>query len=131
VADVRAMTAENVVREFWRLMASNDFDAVAVVLDTEFVLDWPQSNERIRGAARFAQMNREYPAHGRWSFDVQRVVDDGEAASVVAITDGVQRATALSFFSIAEGRITRLVEYWPDPYPAVGSRAHLVEPISP
>lgn len=126
------MTTASVVHAFWRLMATNDFDAVAAVLAPEFALEWPQSNERIRGAARFAEMNREYPANGRWTFDVQRVVaGEGEASSVVDITDGVQRATAISFFSIAEERITRLVEYWPEPYPAVVSRAHLVEPISP
>ena len=125
------MTAA-VVHEFWRLMATNDFDSVAAMLAEDFVLEWPQSNERIRGAARFAQMNREYPAHGRWTFDVRRVVaGEGDAASVVDITDGVQRATALSLFTIVEERITRLVEYWPEPYPALASRAHLFEPISP
>ena len=39
--------AAEVVREFWRLMATNDFDAVAAVLAPEFVLEWPQSRERI------------------------------------------------------------------------------------
>ena len=43
-------TAVEVVREVWRLMASNDFGSVAAVLAPEFVLEWPQSGERIRGA---------------------------------------------------------------------------------
>lgn len=38
-------TAVDVVREFWRLMASNDFHSVAAVLASDFVLEWPQSNE--------------------------------------------------------------------------------------
>ena len=123
-------TAADVVRQFWRLMASNDFASVAQVLAPGFVLDWPQSNERIRGAERFVRMNTDYPAHGRWVFTVHRVVGDAaEAASDVTVTDGVQSARALSFFSVAGGRITRIVEYWPEPYAAPAQRAHLVEPI--
>jgi ketosteroid isomerase-like protein len=118
------------VRRFWALMASNDFDAVGAVLAEDFVLEWPQSNERIRGAARFARMNAEYPAHGRWTFQINRIVGGvGEAVSDVSISDGTQHARALSFFSIAQGRITRLVEFWPEPYPAPENRRHLVEPI--
>ena len=111
-------------------MASNDFASVVEVLAEDFVLEWPQSNERIRGAARFAQMNAEYPAHGRWTFAINRLVgSEFEAVSDVSISDGVQHARAISFFTVADGRITRLVEYWPEPYAAPANRAHLVEPI--
>lgn len=122
--------SETVVREFWRLMATNDFHAVARVLAPTFVLEWPQSNERIRGAERFARMNEEYPAHGRWSFTVHRVVAGaGEAVSHVTVTDGVQRAEVVSFFTIEAGLVTRLVEFWPERYAAPEHRRHLVEPI--
>jgi limonene-1,2-epoxide hydrolase len=123
-------TAVEIAHEFWRLMASNDFDAVASVLAPEFTLDWPQSKERIRGIDNFVRMNREYPAHGRWQFSIHRIVGgDTEAASDVSITDGVQSARAVSFFSVAQGRITRIVEFWPEPYAAPTNRSHLVEPL--
>ena len=121
-------TAVEVVREFWRLMATNDFSSVAQVLALEFVLEWPQSKERIRGAARFAQMNAEYPAHGPWSFVINRLVgSESEAVSDVTITDGVQTARAISFFTVIGGKVERLVEFWPEPYEAPANRAHLVE----
>ena len=121
-------SAVEIAHEFWRLMASNDFDAVAGVLAPEFVLDWPQSHERIRGIDHFVRMNQEYPAHGRWLFDVHRIVGgESEAVSDVSITDGVQTARAISFFTLARGRITRLVEFWPEPYAAPAHRSHLVE----
>lgn len=121
-------TAVGVAREFWRLMDTNDFDAVGAVLAPEFVLEWPQSRERIRGAERFARMNAEYPAHGPWSFTIHRLVGgEAEAVSDVTVTDGVQTARAISFFEVRVGRITRLVEYWPEPYEAPAHRAHLVE----
>lgn len=120
--------AVEVTREFWRLMASNDFHSVVEVLSAEFVLEWPQSKERIRGAERFARMNQEYPAHGRWQFTVNRIVGgESEAVSDVTVTDGVQTARAISFFTVAQGKVTRLVEFWPEPYAAPANRAHLVE----
>jgi ketosteroid isomerase-like protein len=119
------------VTEFWRLMAGNDFRAVAAVLADDFVLEWPQSNERIRGAEAFARMNAAYPAHGPWRFEVQRLFGDAaQAVSAVRVGDGVQQALALSFFEVAGGRIRRLVEYWPEPYAPPPWRAGLAEPIA-
>lgn len=119
-----------IVHEFWRLMATNDFASVAAVLAPAFVVEWPQSNERIRGAERFARVNREYPAGGSWRFSVNRVVaGSNEAVSDVTVTDGVKTARVISFFTIVDGRINRLVEFWPEPYAAPPNRAHLVEPL--
>jgi hypothetical protein len=120
--------ALELAREFWRLMATNDFDSVAAVLADEFVLEWPQSRERIRGAAPFAQMNREYPANGPWRFTVHRIVgSENEAVSDVTVTDGAVTARAITFFGVSKGRISHIVEFWPDPFPAAPNRAHLVE----
>jgi len=117
-----------VVRAFWALMASNDFTAVGEVLADDFVLEWPQTRERIRGRANFARMNAEYPAQGRWTFRIDRLFGDGsQVVSDVAISDGAMHARALSFFTVEAGRIRRVVEYWPEPYAAPTNRAHLVE----
>jgi hypothetical protein len=109
-------------------MATNDFQSVAAVLSPEFVLEWPQSRERIRGVQNFARMNQEYPANGPWRFTINRVVGtESEAVSDVTVTDGVQTARAVSFFEVSEGKIARIVEFWPESYPAPANRAHLVE----
>ena len=62
--------AVEIAREFWRLMNTNDFHAVGAVLADDFILDWPQTNERIRGRERFATVNVEFPASGVWVFTV-------------------------------------------------------------
>ena len=47
----------------------------------------------------------------------------------MSVTDGVQSARAISFFTVEAGTITKLVKFWPEPYAAPANRAHLVEPI--
>ena len=121
-------TAVEVAREFWRLMATNDFHSVASVLADEFVLEWPQTGERIRGAERFARMNHEYPAQGPWRFTINRLIGtEAEAVSDVTVTDGSRTDRAITFFTVARGRVTRLVEFWPEPSSPAPNRAHLVE----
>ena len=66
--------AVKAVERFWELMMTNDFRSVGSALSDEFVLDWPQSKERIRGRDNFAAMNEEYPRHGRWEFTINRIV---------------------------------------------------------
>jgi hypothetical protein len=93
------------VEDFWDRMMTNDFRSVGPVLADDFVLDWPQSNERIRGRDNFTAMNEEYPAHGRWQFTVNKIVgNDLEAVSDVTVTDGVQYARAISFFNCRQDR---------------------------
>ncbi len=124
-------SAVDVVRQFWNLMQTNDFAAVAAVLAPDFTCEWPQSKERIRGAANFVRMNADYPAHGRWEFTVHRIVgNEREAVSDVGITDGVQHPRAVSFFEVEGGLVRRIVEYWPEPYDAPANRAHLVETMA-
>ena len=119
---------EAVVREFWRLMATNDFSAVQAVLAPDLVVEWPQSRERIRGPENFARMNSEYPTSGRWEFTIHRLVAHGEdVVTHVGVTDGTQSAEPISFFTVREGKIVRMVEYWPEPFEPAENRRHLVE----
>lgn len=122
---------EATIREFWRRMASNDFESVRPLLSADFVMDWPQSGERIVGGERFVRMNAEYPTEGRWSFRINRLVAAGDSVvTQVSVSDGHQHAEPVSFFTLAGGRITRLVEYWPEPFAAAENRRHLVVPIA-
>ncbi|MCB0081878.1 MAG: nuclear transport factor 2 family protein, partial [Caldilineaceae bacterium] len=108
-----ANSPKEIVNEFWHLMSTNDFYSVTAVLSPNFVMEWPQTRERICGAENFARMNAEYPAHGQWQFTINRLVDgEAEAVSDVSVTDGVQSARVISFFTVDQDKILRLVEFW-------------------
>jgi hypothetical protein len=44
--------AESVVREFWRLMATNDFHSVKSVLAPEFTVEWPSAFAALSASVR-------------------------------------------------------------------------------
>jgi ketosteroid isomerase-like protein len=119
-----------IVERFWMAMQSNDFKAAGQVLHDDYILDWPQSGERIRGRSNFVAVNENYPAHGRWEFTLHRLLADGnEVVSDVEVTDGVLRGRAITFSTVQDGRIRSQVEFWPDPYEPADWRKEWVERI--
>lgn len=118
--------SEKVVRALWNAFDRRDFAAAGALLSDDFVCEWPQSGERIRGRENFVAVNAHYP--GEWRIRVlYAVVSGGEVATEVEATWGEHRAVAVSFFSVRAGRICRLREFWPEPYPAPDWRAAWVE----
>jgi ketosteroid isomerase-like protein len=126
------MTQESkqVVQNFWAAMQTNDFRRAGELLHDDYVLEWPQSGERIRGRANFVAINENYPAHGRWEFTIHRILaEDDEAVSDVGVTDGVVTAKVITFSTVRDGRILRQIEFWPDPFEPAAWRTQWVERI--
>ena len=111
-------------------MQTNNFKAAGEFLHADFVLEWPQSGERIRGPANFVAVNEQYPAHGRWEFRVHHIIAEGEqVVSDVGVTDGVVTGRAITFSTVRDGKIVHQTEFWPDPFEPPAWRAGLVEKI--
>lgn len=119
----------DLIERFWRAIAARDWETVTDMLDPEFVCEWPQSRERIRGRDHFVAVNRDYP--GEWRIAVQRIIAEGaRAASEVHVAIAGRVDVAVSFYEVRDGRIVREIDYWPESYPAPRWRAHLVEAMS-
>ncbi|MEU9204266.1 nuclear transport factor 2 family protein [Streptomyces sp. NPDC048332] len=123
-ADLRAT-----VERYWTAADLRDWDTFAATLADEVLYDLPQTRERIRGKERYMAFNREYP--GNWRVRVERVVADGggrQAAVRTLVTDGGQESHAIHFFTFdAQGRISGITDFWPEPYEPPAGREHLVE----
>jgi ketosteroid isomerase-like protein len=120
--------SKQVVEQFWITMQTNDFRRVGELLHDDYILEWPQSGERIRGRANFIAVNENYPAQGRWEFTVHQIVAEGDrVVSDVDVTDGAVRGRVITFSTVREGRILHQTEFWPDPYEAPEWRAQWVE----
>jgi len=121
-------TSKQIVEGFWAAMQTNDFKAAGEFLHDDYLLEWPQSGERIRGRDDFVAINAQYPAHGRWEFTVHRILAEGEeVVSDVSVTDSVIQARVITFSTVREGKIFRQTEFWPDPFEAPAWRAQWVE----
>ncbi len=122
--------SKQVVQQFWEAMQDNDFRRAAEYLHDEYVLEWPQSGERIRGRANFVAVNENYPAAGRWNFTIHRLIAEGDdVATEITVTDGAVTGRAITFSTMRNGKIVHQTEYWPDPFEPAAWRAEWVERV--
>lgn len=119
---------ELIVRKLWEIFNTRKFSNVKPLLSDDFMCVWPQSNELIRGADNFVSINENYP--GKWTINCKRVICCGEnAISEVELTCDKQKVYATSFFEIKNGKITKLTEYWGEPYDAPEWRIKWTEKV--
>ena len=124
------MDSKQLIEAFWKRMESNDFYAVADLLHDEFTLEWHQSGELIRGRENFAKINTAYPANGKWRFNINSIVAEGDiVVTDVSVTDGVVKDRVITFSTIRDEKIWKQVEFWPEPFAAPEWRAQWVEKI--
>ena len=122
------LSALALIQRFWDTMQTNDFRAAGDLLHDDFVLEWPQSGETVRGRDNFAAINEHYPAAGRWRFEIHRILCDGDqVVTDVSVTDDVITGRAITFSTVCDGRILHQTEFWPDPFEPAPWRAQWVE----
>jgi limonene-1,2-epoxide hydrolase len=118
------------MESFWAAMAANDWDAAAALFTDDVTIDWPCSGELISSPGAWAEIQRRYPAAGRWRFDVHRLVVEGQTAvSEATVTDGEQSARVVAFSEVDGDRIAHHVEYWPEAYEPPAWRSDLAQRV--
>jgi SnoaL-like domain len=107
-------------------LEARDWDAWAGLLHPAVVYEIPQSRERIRGRDRYLRFNQEYP--GDWHLRPKVTIADERhgVAWFEWLLDG-RTDDAMAFFEFADGLITRVTDFWPEPYEPPPGREHLVE----
>ena len=121
------MTANDTALAYWAAAEARDWAAFAAFLAEDVVYELPQTRERIRGRDDYLRFNIEYPTD--WHAKVERVVGEGRhAATWTRFTvDGAEQ-DALSFLEFdADGLISRITDFWPEPYEPPPGREHLIE----
>jgi limonene-1,2-epoxide hydrolase len=119
--------AREIVEAFWGAMHANDWERAASLFADDAVIDWPCTGERMRSSAAWAELQTRYPAAGLWTFEIHRLIADGDSAvTEFTASDGDVAARAIAFAETAGDSIVRLVEYWLDAYEPPDWRADLV-----
>jgi ketosteroid isomerase-like protein len=121
-------TEENkqVVERLWNLMEKQDWSAAGELLHDDFVQEWPQSGERIRGRQNAMAINQNYP--GFPSQTLGRVLAAGDlVTSEVTLDYGGQVYQGVSIFEFRDGKIAKETDYFAQPFGAPAWRAQWVE----
>jgi hypothetical protein len=120
-------------------MEANDMEGMARLAfesaADDFVQEWPQSGERVVGREGVAKLNEGYAqatgAAPKISF--RRLTGEGDLYVVegtIDYGDGIP----VSYVGIAEfrdGKVTKMTEYFANPFEAPAWRAELVERMEP
>lgn len=116
----------DLVEQFIANLEARDWDAWAALMHPDVVYELPQSRERITGRDRYLQFNREYP--GDWHLRPKVMIADEQhgVAWFDWLVDG-QTGDGMAFFEFGQGKITRVTDFWPEPYDPPSGREHLVE----
>ena len=110
----------------WAASDANDFDVEHDIYRDDAVLEYPQSDERIRGrhnieASRTAQPNRK-------RFTVRRIVGTGHlwVTEFILTYDG-RPSWSVSVMEFMDGKVARETQFFGDPFEPDPSRAQWVE----
>jgi SnoaL-like domain len=143
------LNTRDVVERYGRAMESRDIDSVLALLHPDYVEDYPQSGERIRGAANLSAMMQHYPggeprtskveqligAEDSWvmspSYIPMRVEGSGDQYTAIAhiiYPDGSEWHL-IQLIRLKDGKIHRIVSYYAAPFEAPEWRAPFVERI--
>jgi len=113
-------------KETREAFATADFESLAELVmrrgDPGLRQEYPQSGEAFRGRDRIVEMNQSYPtATGTKPTFAPREIRTGGDLAVVEGTIDYGNGSVASYVGIIEakdGRVTRMTEYFGDPFPA-------------
>jgi hypothetical protein len=122
------------------LYRAGDMEALAraqeeMVAD-DYIQDWPQSGERIRGRENAAAVNKNYPTGagtGQPKLTLRRVLAPGEAwviESTIDYGDGVP-VSMVSILETRDGKVAHQTDYFASPFEAPEWRRQWVERMEP
>jgi hypothetical protein len=139
-------TNEEVVRQYAEASAAQDLETLQRLRHADWMVEWPQSGERVHGSDAFAEIIRNYPG-GRPRAEVTRIVG-AEDRWVMTPGNTVMRVAGsgdfwwsewrmiypdeatyrcVSLMRLLDGRIHRETVYWGPPFEAPDWRRPWVE----
>ena len=114
------------VERLWQLMEKQDWTAAGELLHDDFVQEWPQSGERIRGRDNCMAINQNYP--GFPTQTMGRILAAGDlVTSEVTLDYGGQIYQGVSIFEFRDGKEVKETDYFAQPFKAPGWRSQWVE----
>jgi ketosteroid isomerase-like protein len=110
-----SVTTKQIIEHFWSTANARDWESFAALLHPDMLYLVPQTRERVRGRTGFVELFRTWP--GQWRADVQLLIaEENQAVSIIDFHVSGETSTGISFFEFSAGRVSRITDYWPNPY---------------
>ena len=107
------MDNNKLVEQYWAYMDSGQFDKAGACMAVDAAVFFSNTREVFRSRDAFVVFNKKYP--GKWSIGIEKLVamDDTVITAVRVVSDdGEASFYATSFFTIKDGLIREITEYW-------------------
>jgi ketosteroid isomerase-like protein len=146
------MTAPNnreAIDRFFNALNARRFDEIAELANPDVVQEWPQSGERMNGLKNVRAVLENYPdlprvdlqrvagAEDNWvltpSWTPLRITGTGDEYTVetrIAYPSG-EVWSGVSILKFRNGKVSRITEYFAEPFPAAEWRSQWVEKVEP
>src|SRR5215213_483967 len=136
-----AMERDNgeIIERFRDAIASGDMRQMNQLIDEhasdDFVQEWPQSGERIRGKEMSRRLGEAYPTETGTNpkMEVRRISGGGDLYVIEGTVD-YGDGTPVSYVGVAEfrdGKVAKMTEYFANPFEAPAWRSQYVERMEP
>ncbi len=122
--------SESAIQQHFEALQRGDADTVAALLTDDFVQDWPQSGERVRGREACLRIYANYPGGGP-TVTVKRIVGSGEVWVAEADADYSGKPVKMvAILEFRDGLLAHETDYFADPFEAPAWRMQWVEQIA-
>lgn len=137
------------IDRFFNALNARRFDEIAELANPDVVQEWPQSGERMTGLKNVRAVLENYPELPR--VDLQRVAgtednwvltpswtplritgtgDEYTVETRIAYPSG-EVWSGVSILKFRNGKVSRITEYFAEPFPAAEWRSQWVEKVEP
>jgi hypothetical protein len=119
------------VLEHLDALLRGDMTALTSGVADDFVQEWPQSGERVRGKEACTNVYRNYPG-GPPTGKLRRLRGAGDLwVAEIAMDYSSKPVHSVAIIELNNGKLIRETDYFGDPFPAPDWRQQWVERVAP
>ena len=118
---------QNTIERYFQAFKLRDLVSIAELMHDDYVEEFPQSSERIRGRQNAKSVLENYPGGLPNLVDHSYVTGGDLGVMKMTLEYGGKRVYACEVIDFQEGKIKRVRAYFAEPFEAPGWRAQWVE----
>jgi hypothetical protein len=104
------------MERYWAAAEANDMETMHGLRDEGFIVDFPQTGERLSGRDVVRAFEESHDAGG--SFELTGLVGDGDVWTAQGVMRTGEQATyVVSINELRNGRVVRSIDYFAGPIP--------------